>query len=54
MMSGFSKRNFTCSAEKEIGQVLNSGGRNTPNTHLPLIASYHSILNFNQENGRKG
>lgn len=46
MMTDFSKRNFTCSAEKEIGRVLNSGGRNTPNTHLPLTASYHSIFKF--------
>lgn len=46
IMSGFSKRYFTCSAEKEIGQVLNSGGRNTPCTHLPLNASYCSIFKF--------
>lgn len=43
IMGAFSKRYFIYSAEKEIGQVLNSGGRNE---NLPLIASYHSIFKF--------
>lgn len=43
IMGGFSERYFIYSAEKEIGQVLNSGGRNE---NLHFIASYHSILKF--------
>lgn len=39
-------RDFTDDTKKEVGQVLNRGGRNAHNTLFPIIGSFQNIFNL--------